>query len=184
MSQCVGLLSHDFLEGWLELTLANCSTVASIESDAFDIPAYDQGTEGPDRKIDFSIGLLLSDQDKMDLFRSRSAVNPTLHSAHRDQADWRRHARGAITTVTLAPATHRKTTRVACTCWAARKHTHTRTPLPCGAGPRLEVSILRGSSHQGTASFQKGLYRWLYWICSRRICCGRCTPILDALESE
>jgi hypothetical protein len=83
MSQCVGLLSHDFLEGWLELTLANCSTVASIESDAFDIPAYDQGTEGPDRKIDFSIGLLLSDQDKMDLFRSRSAVNPTLHAPTR-----------------------------------------------------------------------------------------------------
>jgi hypothetical protein len=58
-------------------------TVASIESDAFDLPAYGQGTEGPDRKIDFSIGLRLSDQHKSDLFRSTSAVNPTLHAPTR-----------------------------------------------------------------------------------------------------
>jgi hypothetical protein len=83
VSQCVGRPSDILAEGRMGLTLAGCSTVASIESDAFDLPAYDQGTEGPDRKIDFSIGLRLSDQNKMDLFRSTSAVNPTLHAPTR-----------------------------------------------------------------------------------------------------
>jgi len=71
------------LRGMAGADFGGRSTVAWIQSDAFDLPEYGQGTEGPDRKIDFSIGLRLSDQNEKDLFRSTSAVNPTLHEPTR-----------------------------------------------------------------------------------------------------
>jgi hypothetical protein len=64
-------------------TVGDGSTTASIQSDAFDLPEFDQGTESPNSRIDFSIGLRLSDQDERGLFRWTSAANPTLHAPTR-----------------------------------------------------------------------------------------------------
>jgi hypothetical protein len=64
-------------------TVGDGSTTASIQSDAFDLPEFDQGTEGPNSRIDFSIDLRLSDQDERGLFRWTSAANPTLHAPTR-----------------------------------------------------------------------------------------------------
>jgi hypothetical protein len=61
-----------------ELTVAD-STAASIESDAFSLADYRQDSAEPNSRIDFSIGLRLSHEERRSLSRCTNAVNPTLY---------------------------------------------------------------------------------------------------------
>lgn len=76
MRQRVGLISITVGEGKL---MVGCSTAASIDLDAFSLTDCRQDSEEPNSRIDFSIGLRLSQEKKRHLSRCTSAVNPTLY---------------------------------------------------------------------------------------------------------
>jgi hypothetical protein len=55
------------------------STAASIDSDAFSIADNRRNSEETNSRIDFSVGLRLSHENKRALSRCTNAVNPTLY---------------------------------------------------------------------------------------------------------